>query len=698
MMRRVLYLALIPAVAIGTTAGNDVLYLLDGHEHVGQLLSVTPDEVIFQLDGDDAPTTFAQARVQRIDLSKRRVGDEITNVDQLDDPLLQRLIEDQPLKVFYPDSGYVTLYRVRDYTLDEDGSYTCRERRVEKILLERGKSRANVARYFKKGEQTLDIDFARTVNPDGSITPISDSAVDVSSVNADTPEYEKLYQVKFAMKQVKEGSIIDWQITRRYAPTDLLDSFHTSVLFQEDEPIIEAELIVRAPHGRSVALREDRLRDNITYGSEETDTHVVHHWVATQCPRVVPEPLMPPDNDFYPCVTVAEQASWEAIGDAYAAALRPNETPSAAIQAQVATLIADLDDPEQRAKAVYHYFIEAIHQQHISPGEYSYVPHPVGEVFERRAGNSIDKCLLLCVMLREAGVPASMVLTRAQGWGRLVEDIPGITQFDSALVAVDLPTERVYLPVTRDTLRFGQLPSGYQGTRGLLVNESGGQLVDIPLKAPDEELHAIAFEMRLDASGDMHVVRTDTFAGNVEAGRRSGWKDRKDEDLRRGFEMAISTENPKAHLTDYRIDNLHDVTKPLRLVQEYTLEGYAMRAGDDLLVFQLPTLDYTAGSVGKPARDYPMRWYVRSKTTRDMTITIPPGFKVYHAGTDYEADCGIVSFVARFTTSDDGISYHDEFVQHELEASRKRYGSYKACMETRARVPKEWIVLERAED
>ena len=688
-------LVLLAATLAPAQTANDVLYLQDGRERVGKLVSISADTIIFWVEGEDQATTFVKEEIQRVDLSRQRMGDDVRNVADLEDPLLQRILEHQPSKIAFPDSGHVVLYQLFDYYFDDNNQYTLHERHIEKILLERGKDQANVARYYKKGEETLEIDFARTINPDGSITPISDAAVDTASVYANNPEYEKLQQVKFAMKQVKEGSILDYQTTK-VRTNSLLDPFLTSMLFRDDEPIMEAELRINVPRGCELLHREDRLGDNVEFTREEKGDRVIYRYVAKQCPRVVPESMMPPANDVYPRVTASLATTWDAIGQAFGEAMRQSNSPSDEIKAKVAELIAGASDQEERARRIYHYFTEAINHQWVRPQNYSYAPRPVSNVFAKRSGNSLDKALLLCVMLEEAGLPAGVVLACPQGSGKLLEDVPNIRQFDDALVAVTLPSGRRFLPLYDESVRFGQMTSRYQSTRGLLVTADGSEMVTIPLNPPEDELYATEYRVRVMPSGDLTVLKTETLTGNNEINRRNAWKDMKEEELRRSFEVQLTGMYSKARLDKYTIENLHDVTQPLKFTQEYTLVDYAMRAGDDLLVFQLPEIDYGAASVGKPSREFPLKWWQRSKTINTMTVEIPPGFRIYYAGKDYQANCDVAVFNATFTSSGRDIRYSDDYVQSKLEAPSQTYGDYKACIETRARVSKEWIVLERA--
>ncbi len=686
------------AAVLSAQAGNDVLYLQDGSERVGQLVQISAEQITFLVDGEDEPTLFPRATVQRVELTQQRLGDQAQSVDQLDDPVLKRVLEHQPPPFMYPDSGHVTLYSLTRYDLDESGGYTVRQRRIERVMLERGKARATVARTYKQGEQTLTVDFARTIDPDGTVTPMSDSALEVSSVFSEYPAYEKLYQAKFALKQIRIGSVIDYQVTIRRDEGNIFDVPLCEALFREEEPVLEAELVISAPLGHELLQHTSNLGDNVTTTREEGPQHVTIRFTATNCERVVREPQMPPASEILPHVAVSTQMTWSDIGTAASAALGSALDTNDEMRAYVAGLVADGATATERARAIYQDFNRTVRYLQVSPPLYSYEPRPASETFTARAGNSLDKAALLVALLQAADVDAALVLVCPQTSGVLLEDVPNVHQLVVAVVAADLPDGRVFLALNDETIRFGQLPYRFQNSRGLLVTPTSSELVDLPLNEPAQEQIAVRYEIDVSSAGDVTVKKTETYTGNDEIWQRNMWKDLQDEEIRRDLEVSLNAMHAKSQLDSYEIENLHDLAAPLRFVEQYTLTDYAIRGGDDLLVFQLPEIDYTAASVGKPARLFPMRWYRRGASTKTMHIRVPAGYRVHYAGQDYSASTPAASFTATFTTDGDVVTYEDAFVREGLEVMPAEYADYKACIETQARVAKEWIVLERVSD
>ncbi len=682
---------LIFCVSLHAQTVEDQLFLQDGRERVGRLVTMDGGEIKFEVDG--VAQTFPRSDVQRIELADIRAGDGIRNVADLNDPLLDRILQVSPATFVYRDSGYVTMYHLIERRLHEDGSFTERKRIIRKVLLERGKDLANVAAYYRKGIESLEVDFARTINPDGSVTPITEAAIDVTSVNTDTPEYDRQQQLKFAMKQVVEGSILDYQFTKRGMQTNLLEPFAIGTYFRDSEPIMEKELRITMPRGRQL-LYSMRRAKHVTLKTTESDEGTTYSFSAKIVSRFIPEAQMPPIADCMPEVVVAEQATWSEIGNAYRLAVLAKSSPTSAIKKKVRALIADASNQKEIATNIYYHVTQSIRQVWVGPSAYQYAPHPVGEVFDRSSGNTMDKVALLRSMLIEAGIKVEIVLCRSRHHGKLLETIPMIRQFDDALVAVTLESGRHFLAVDDETARFGQLPSEYQGTRGLLISAQDAHLIDIPLFGLELESVASTYRMIVSPSGDLTVTETQKPTGNYEMGYRAAWKDSKDEDLRKGLEMTLASMHATAKLQDFEIRNLRDVTKPLVFTQTYTLAGYAF-GNEDILVFRIPILDYSAGAVGKPTREFPLIWDNQFKATKDLTITFPKDYRVYYAGKNFEATSDATTFYAQFDHTHDTITYVDEYLQKVVEAPVEAYEGYKACLETMARVPKEWVVLEK---
>lgn len=109
-------------------------------------------------------------------------------------------------------------------------------------------------------------------------------------------------------------------------------------------------------------------------------------------------------------------------------------------------------------KAVYRWVIDNTRYVALEFGIHTLQPYPVSAVFHRRHGDCKDKAALMVAMLKEAGIPANLVLLRTNDLGDLQDSIPTFAHFNHALVFV--PGENLWLDGT--VLHHGseELPQG----------------------------------------------------------------------------------------------------------------------------------------------------------------------------------------------------------------------------------------------
>ena len=123
-------------------------------------------------------------------------------------------------------------------------------------------------------------------------------------------------------------------------------------------------------------------------------------------------------------------------------------------------------------------------------------PHPASDVFRSRYGDCKDKVTLLSSMLKEAGIDSDYLLVDTER-GVVKPDVPS-TLFNHVILAIPLPKDtppNAYRSVsttasgerylifdpTDEYTPVGDLRSALQGSYGLLVTKSGGELIKLPV-------------------------------------------------------------------------------------------------------------------------------------------------------------------------------------------------------------------------
>ncbi len=672
---------------------KDVLYMRKGEEHVGRLQRIGPRQVVF-VNAAGQRVTYDRAAVQRIELGKARPGDQWRTTRDIDDPLLRRVLKSAPPASAYPTSGSVTLYWEITARLRGDGSSSLTRRRIQKVLQERGKAAANKAIYYLSERSAASIDFGRTITPRGAVAPLLDSAIQDGSAYVEFPEYQNLRRRQAALPEAKPGAVIDFQTTVRTRAATFLRPFLVDALFADAEPA--REKVVRIVVPKDLPCRWKLLRGSDIAGEMRAlpDGSHEYRWVVKNTPELVRENFMPPRADLWPRLVFAPEAKWEDLARRYARRLAALMKPGPALKKQVAALAASETTPLGRARAVYRYLVREVRTIPVSFVNYHMIPRDVNAVFRRKYGNDLEKTLLAAAMWREAGLPANLCLARPQGAGALVRETPSLAQLTACLARVQAGKQTLFCVVTDPDRPIESLPGALQGVGRLVIDERRPELADTPLAPAQEECVRQEFVVAVDENGVFDVRQTTRyFGGPAVSTRRLRYL--KQAELKRRFQQRVAGIAPNAELISFQTSDLNDLAAPVWVKLHYRLADYAVRAGDQLMVFHLPGLNYNAAGVGKPDRVHPLRWTTRWLSAHRYVVTLPKGMRVRYAPAPARVDQGPLRYRARFTRRAGRIEFEDEARRDAVRAPASAYAAYKAGVETMARLAKEWIVVER---
>ena len=687
---------------------TDVLYTKKGEEYVGRLSTVSADSVVFEhvMEGGMA---FALPDVQRVELGRSRTGDTWRTIEDIDDPVLLEAMKDAPSEEEYPNAGYVTIYRETASRLNRDGSSDVTSRKIQKVFKERGKAAANNTLHYLSANSTGRIDFGRTITAEGEVVPLSDAAIQDGSVFAAYPEYRNLNRKQSALKKVREGSIIDYQTTVHKEETSALWPFLATSSLGDREPARKIVLSVTMPEEVDCTYQMLRFESDGPSTLEQLEDGFIRYtWIQENTAELEPENFMPTTNDLWPRVVIAPKATWADLGREYASVVASATRPDEEIVRTVAELIEDRSNRWEKAKSIYTFMIKEIRTIPVPYNLYNRVPQDINEVFARKYGNDLDKTVLFLAMLRQAEIPANLCLIVPQSRGVLMDQVPSLGHFSDCLVRIEgrrgilrrvlrrgVPeSECIYASVLDERIPFGDLHAGYQHVQGLRIDRENARLIRTPLLPAEREAALNRADVEISEDGTFTVEESTRYTGGTAASIR-GFKVLREEEVIKRIQSMVAGIHPNAEMIAYKMSDLEDLDAPVVLTVTYRISDYPLRAGEKLMAFHLPNLEYSAQEVGKPTRVHPLDWSSRAQTTNRYTLRLPEGFTVYHLPGDVAYDIPLFSYTAGFETKDGVVVFTDEYRRHHIEAPAETYPEFKKGIETRAKLSKEWVVLER---
>ncbi len=672
---------------VAALSSADTLYLRAGEQAEGRLKSMDAGAVVFE--GRDGAKSVKPEDVTRIQLQRVRTFDDIDTADKITDPDLRACIAVQPSDKDYPADGDVTLLQRRTFDLTTPGVIKEMTRTITKILRQRGENAASTNAWYFDDTDAPEIDFALTVTPDGRVLHLSDAALKSESVYSRLPDYRRLSRLRFACKEPNPGSILDVQFTVLRKRDTLLEPFYAEETFRYDSPVLRKEIVVVTAPGQSFCYGLNAAcNGNINYADQKDGSLVRHVWTLKQpMPGIVQEPLMPPRNTFVPVLTLGVEASWDDVARAYRKVLDELPPLSDPLRAKAVELAK-----KGGAGAVYNFIAKTIRTAPVAQHEYRFQPYPPDKSAARGLANELDKNILYYAMLEAAGIDCAFALVRDRGQGPLAEGIASLRAFHRS--AVYLAKNKIFSTTVSDRLSFDAFPCDLQGAKALVLFDKGAKTMDTPVAKPVSESDATRFDARLREDGELDLTVTYTATGNAQATMRT-FKDLDEEQLRHQLEEVAGRLHPAALLKNFKTSDLADLDVPPSITIACTIPGYATKAGNDLMLFNLPAVDYSAGDVGRPTREHALFWSHTARARVTGVIELPKGFAVYGRPDNVRVKSGAVAYNAKFRVHKGALEFEDAFDIKTLMAPAIAYPDYKRAQETRAGFARQRIILKK---
>lgn len=676
----------IALITLTSAMNADIIYLLKGEEYEGMVQKITQDTVWFKVNR--TVKKIGLEDVRKIEFEELHSA---YKVKDLNDRSLNSLIKQGISSKDYPDAHSVTLYEKVVYKINSDSTWSKSIRKIEKLLQPGGRWIASKSFQYLKNSEMLDIKVARTIQPDGKIEWLKQNARKDESVYATYPMYDNLHQVRIALPDVKIGGVVEVQVEQTFPRISVEYPFLIKELFMDNEPIEYKEVEVICPPGVVFAMSHD---SGIVKEKSVKKGWSTYRFTVRKSKEIVDEYLLPPVSDIAPKLMISFREDWNKLGTEYYKLLCEKMVCSKELSKKA----KDLKTPEK----IYNFVAKEIKALSIRQlSDYSWSPNSPDSIFSNKAGSFPDRVFLLYTMLKEAGFSETELLMVPDFWsGKRDNSVPTIAQFPSFIIRLN----DSWLCPINDRVSFGELPDEYQNVIGLRLGDHTSEIVNIPGFEPEKEAMRDSLRIKLSTDGTMIVKERIRVCGNMAQGFRSN-KNLKEEELKQSFERKVASVCQGAELVSFKVSDLEDLSEPVWYELQYKLPGYALSAGN-LLMFKLPGIVYSAIEVGKPTRDNPMVFGIKTLRSVWIEIECPSKYSAYYIPRDYSYHSEIANYEAKFSEKEvsglekffggrNKVIFSDKYWLSISEAGREKYPEYKKCIETRAKLAQEWLALKK---
>jgi tetratricopeptide (TPR) repeat protein len=631
---------------------------------------------------------------ERMTAINARIGE--LRVEQIESKFIRDLIENAPGQEDYPNAGAIILLDDEKFEILPDYTAMDETHFIVKIFNDRGKHYGEVELDYDSTYEKVELEYARTIRPDGTIVPVGDKHIRDVSRYLNYPLYSNARVKIISMPEVVEGSIIEykakWYINKLVNKKDF--SRHYGI--QGYEPYLNQKLTVVVPRDYKFNFRfynpgYTNYKVDFSPEVEEAGDKRIYIWEFKNAPEIIEESSMPPWEEIVPRLSLSSFNKWKDIYDWWWNIAKDKVNVDEEIKRKVKELTKDRNTQEEKSRAIYHWVASKVRYVAIEYGQAGFEPHSAIEIFQNKYGDCKDKAMLLIAMLRCLGISAHPILIGTKGCWVLDEEFPVLT-FDHCIVATEVEGKTLFLDPTAETASFGDLPTSDQDRKVLVFYERGGRVEKIPLFPSQHNKVSQTMEIRVHNDETFTATREIKTFGMYDQGQRAWLKYTKPVLVQEQLKEKINTITPGGELLNYRISNVEDLNQPVEIGMEFKGPKFLTRAGKNRLLPKFGSM--SASLVSKERRNFPLDFQALYENLTKIGVELPSHLTVKFLPPPIVKDTPWFSYTYKYAFSEGLVSFEERLIYKKTSVSIEEYPEFKEVCEDLARRTDKQVILE----
>ncbi len=507
------------------------------------------------------------------------------------------------------------------------------------------------------------------------------------------------------------GSVVGFEFERKHRPFILDDGWY----FQSQIPVERARYTLRVPSGWEIDPHWVNFPEHppTTQGGAYT-------WELTDIPAIQREYNRPPYQALAGRMTVSfisekfkgqTYRNWSELGAWHAQLTAGVFDSSAPLQQKVQEIAPPTMPLLDRIKALARFAQKDIRYAAIEIGIGGVKPHQASDVFAHRYGDCKDKAGLLKTMLGQIGVKSYLMPISTER-GVFTDKSPASMGFDHVIIAIQLPdsvskkdlaaiyvhprlgTLLIFDP-TSEHVPFGYLPYFEQDNYALLVTDIGGELIHLPVSAP--ELNQITRSAKLNLlpdgtlQGEVEESWSGYFASNGRSFEEASLTNRK-----KAIEHFLGRTVANMQVDSFDLVNTEDIDKTLVLRYKFTAGHYAKNAGPLLLVRPRVIGEMAGAYDSSKPRHYAYEMEAPFILSDEIQITLPEGFQVDELPEPAKASFAFGDYVSKTEKIGNILKYTRQYRMQTTLVPLEKMGDLKRMFSQINLDEKSMAVLKKA--
>lgn len=519
---------------------------------------------------------------------------------------------------------------------------------------------------------------ARVIQPDGKVSQLDQTTVSDSPASGkDDDTYTDARIQKAPLPGLAVGAIVEEEIVIADKSPYFSGGGIYRDYFSRNAPVVRSELIIEAPKSVKLQYRVHLMPDIQVTDADEGASRRLKFVQGYLPARQGSDIQLSTHNYLSPMVEFSTGESWASVARAYLQLAEPQIDPLQAKSLLPSEPSTGRMDLIQRIVSRLH---KDIRYTGVEFGQASLQPQTATEVIKRHFGDCKDKAALLVAMLRAAGIPANLALLDAGPGLDVAPELPGMNQFDHAIVYVPADGkggDALWIDATAEFTQVGTLPSMDRGRQALVIAEGTSGLTLTPISKPEDNALTELRDVVMAEYGLAHITETSLTHGQVDAEYRSEYGVAETREKKTNLETYAKDYYLAKALKSVEHGDGKDLSKPFVLKLDMPearrgntmIDDAAVAIPFSSLFYRLPawfrTDPQTSGRKLTPQQEDNQKRAVQARTNEydveplitewRYKITPPAGFALRALPEDKSTDMGPAKFTQHYETDSQGV-------------------------------------------
>jgi len=576
----------------------------------------------------------------------------------------------------YSDFDGVVLLDEGFYTLFSDGTRSYKYHFQGLILKDSKRTWANFQRQFDPQRENIKIEMARVIKNDGRIIPLDMNEIKITKPKSENIYFKKTKIITFTIPEVEIGDIVEYKYTEEiFNPWDK-EIFTMGWFFGGSEPVIKSSVKAILPRNNYFNF-VIKNKEGVTVDSSFTDSTNLYTFEKTNTLPPIEEPLMPVTEELVPFLRLSNQKNWDYIFNWYADFQKKRIKITEEIQQIADSLTKNLNTHEEKTTALYHWIQRNIRYISIKGSASSGVSgHEATQTLQNGYGDCTDKAILFSTLLKAADIEAYPVYLHTYPGPRLIKEIPSFWGNHAIVEIFPEKNKHYFLDPVSEYHRYPSFASMDHGTDAICAQKSRIDFIEVP--APEDNRREYTYSIELNETDTAIVTFQSGYNGSYEANIRAYWERLEEKEKKKQFEQMAKRVSSNAELIDYDLENLTDISKPLKMTIKYKVPELLKKQGD-LYILKLPELEerYTKNELSLSNRNYDLIYDTSEEITHTYKITLPEKMKVLSIPEEFSLKGKNAGYTASYTKKANTLIFNDTWKQESKIIRVSEYENYR---------------------